>query len=269
MRKLIWMVSLSLLAAMAAYAYQSQELKYTEEQMRDFLLKAKVINSRGTSKGITGVLRLTLTDGTITNDASFQTIDEARNIKEFVTGQREMNFRDSYKFNIAAYELAKILGIGDMMPVTVERKYQGKTGSLSWWLPVKMDEGDRLKKKIQPPNPDAWNRQMYKQRVFAELVYDTDRNVGNVLISENWHLWMIDFSRAFRIFTDLKEPANLVKCDRQLWEKLRKLDAAELTEKTKEYLTGPEIKGIMARRDKIVQVFEKLIKEKGEGQVLY
>jgi len=35
-------------------------------------------------------------------------------------------------------------------------------------------------------------------RVFSQLVYDTDRNLGNVLISEDWHLWMIDFTRAFR-----------------------------------------------------------------------
>jgi hypothetical protein len=254
---------------MASYADPGQGPQLTEQQMRDFLLTAKVVGSRGTSKGITGVVRLTLTDGTITNDASFQTIDEASNVKEFSSGQREMNFRDSYKFNIAAYEVAKLVGLGDMMPVTVERKYQGKTGSLSWWLRVKMDEADRLKKKITPPNPEAWNRQIYKMRVFAQLVYDTDRNLGNVLISEDWHLWMIDFSRAFRMRTDLENAANLVKCERQLLENLRKLDAGQVAEKTKGYLTQMEVNGVMGRRDKIVALFEKLIKEKGENQVLY
>jgi hypothetical protein len=273
MRMLIRVASFGILAIFAAYADAAQEkpkpLPFSEQQMRDFLLTAKVIQVRGTSKGITGVQRLTLSDGTIANDASFQTIDEASSVKEFATGQREMNFRDSYKFNIAAYEVAKLVGLGDMMPVTVERKYQGKTGSLSWWLPVKMDEAQRLQKKIVPPNPEAWNRQIYKMRVFAQLVYDTDRNLGNVLISEDWHLWMIDFSRAFRMRTDLENAANLVKCERQLLENLRKLDAGQVTEKTKGYLTQMEVKGIMARRDKIVAVFEKLIKEKGENQVLY
>jgi hypothetical protein len=47
----------------------------------------------------------------------------------------ELNFVDSYKFNIAAYQLAELLGLNDMLPVYVERKWHGDTGSLSWWLP--------------------------------------------------------------------------------------------------------------------------------------
>jgi hypothetical protein len=146
----------------------------------------------------------------------------------------------------------------------------GKNGSLSWWLPVWMDEADHMNKKISPPDTDAWNNQMYKKRVFAELVYDTDSaNVTNVLISKDWHLWMIDFSRAFRLYHDLRNPKNLVKCDRRLLENLRKLDEKVLTAKTKNLLNKSEIQGVMARRDKIVQVFEQLIAQKGEKEVLY
>jgi hypothetical protein len=139
-----------------------QEPQLTEQQMRDFLLNAKVLKSRETSKGLTGALRLTLSDGTITHDASFQPIDQTKTVMEYSDGRREFNFRDSYKYNVAAYELALLLGLGDMMPVTVVRKWEGKTGSLDWWLPVKMDEAQRLEKKIEPPVPEAWNRQMYK-----------------------------------------------------------------------------------------------------------
>ena len=49
-----------------------------------------------------------------------------------------------------------------------------------------MDESDRLKKKIQPPNPTEWNNQMYRMRVFSSLVRDTDRNLTNVLITPEW-----------------------------------------------------------------------------------
>ena len=181
----------------------------------------------------------------------------------------ELNFVDSYKYDIAAYELAKLIGLGDMMPVTVLRRYRGKDGSLSWWLPVQMNEAERLKKKISPPDADAWNHQMYKKRVFAELVYDTDPNLTNVLISKDWHLWMIDFSRAFRLYYNLRDPKNLVKCDRQLLENLRKLDEKELAAHTQKLLTKPEVQGVMARRDKIVKVFEQLIAQKSEKEVLY
>jgi hypothetical protein len=68
---------------------------------------------------------------------------------------------------------------------------------------------------------------------------------------------------------DVREPKNLVKCDRQLFEKLKALKADELTEKTKRYLTKSEVNGVMARRDKIVATFQTLIAEKGEKEVLY
>jgi len=188
---------------------------------------------------------------------------------QFDDGHTEVNFRDSYKYNIAAFELAKMLGLGDMMPVTIERKWEGKTGSLSWWLPSKMSERQRREKHIQIPDRTAWNKQWNKIMVFMELVYDTDRNRTNVLISEDWHLWMIDFTRAFRLYTTLAEPKNLVMCDRLLLKKLRQLDAAELEQKTKNWLNKEEIKGLMARRDKIVALFESFIAKKGEKAVIY
>ena len=80
---------------------------------------------------------------------------------------------------------------------------------------------------------------------------------------------MIDFSRAFRLNNTLLNAKNLEKCDRQLLEKMRLLDAKEVAAKTSEYLTPGEIGALMARRDLVIAVFEKLIKEQGEYAVLY
>jgi len=52
-------------------------------------------------------------------------------------------------------------------------------------------------------------------------------------------------------------------------EKLRTLDANEVAAKTTRYLTKTEVKAVMARRDKIVAQFQKLISEKGDSEVLY
>ncbi len=252
----------------SAQTVQTQD-NLTEEQMRDFLLKAQVVGSKQGGKGVTSPYRLTLKDGNMVHDGSFQAVDEQKTSRQFDNGKTEANFRDSYKYNIAAFEVAKMLGLGDMMPVTVERKWESKIGSLSWWLPVMMDEEKRLSKHTEPPDRNAWNKQLNKMYVFAQLVYDTDRNAANLLISENWHLWMIDFSRAFRIYASLENPKNLVMCDRQLLQNLRQLNAAELEQKTKKWLTKDEIKGVMARRDKIVTFFDDLIAKKGEQAVLY
>jgi hypothetical protein len=105
--------------------------------------------------------------------------------------------------------------------------------------------------------------------VFSQLVYDTDRNQTNMLITEDWKLIIIDFSRAFRMSHKLHDPKTLVMCDRQLLEKLRQLDGAQVLERTKPHLTKGEVEAVMARRDLIVAHFEQLIKEKGEEKVMY
>jgi hypothetical protein len=247
----------------------SDEPILTKEQIKQFLLTAKIVDSKQPTKGVTDTWRLTLSDGTVTHDASFQSIDKRRVTAEFANGQTEVNFVDSYKYNIAAYALAELLGLDDMLPVYVERKWKGDTGSLGWWLPVKMDEMERVKNKIPVNDIDAWNKQMYRIQVFDQLVYDTDPNLTNVLIGEDWKLWRIDFTRAFRISEELRNPKGLVRCDRQLFEKLMMLDANEVVAKTTHYLTKTEVKAVMSRRDKIVTYFQKLISENGENEVLY
>ncbi len=241
----------------------------SKEQIREFLLNAQVVGSRESPKGVTRPIRLTLSDGTVTHDASFQGIDEHKQDVRLASGQIESKFVDSYKYNLAAYILAELVGFDDMMPVYVERKWKGTTGSLSWWLPAMMDDQERYLRNIQPPNPDEWNRQIYKLRVFNLLVSDTDPNLTNILIGNDWKVWRIDFTRAFRPQRDVQIPKDLQRCERQFFEKLKVLDAKELAARTKKYLTDSEVQALMARRDKIVAHFQGLIAEKGEATVLY
>ena len=247
----------------------ADDASLTKDQIKQFLLTAKVIASKESKKGVTHPTRLTLSDGTITHDASYQPIDEHKSEMKLESGATVFNFVDSYKFNIAAYTLSELLGIDDMLPVYVERGWQGHAGSLSWWLPVKMDEEDRVAKKITPPNLEAWNKQMYRVRVFDELIYDTDANLTNVLIGPDWQIWRIDFTRAFRANKNLQKPGDLVQCERHLFQKLKELNGSELEEKTRHYLTKDQVQAVMARRDKIVARFDELIKEKGEKEILY
>jgi hypothetical protein len=250
-------------------ALTADEEPLNKEQIKQFLQNAEIVKSKPSSKGITHPWRLTLSNGTITHDASFQAVDEHKSKMDLGNGKMEIDFVDSYKYNLAAYQIAELLGVDDMLPVYVERKWEGKTGSLSWWLPVKMDDAERFEKKIAPPDADKWNQQMFRIRVFDELVYDTDANLTNVLIGEDWTVYRVDFSRAFRKSKELRVEKNLVKCDRQLFEKLKALKGDEVAEKTRRYLTKDEINGVMARRDKIVAKFQSLIAQKGEKEILY
>jgi len=80
---------------------------------------------------------------------------------------------------------------------------------------------------------------------------------------------MIDFTRAFRAHKDIAQVKNLVQCDRRLLAKMKEVSRSVLKEKMSRYLTGMEIDGLLARRDKIVKFFEDEVAKKGEGAVLF
>lgn len=257
--------------AQAAVSAPAPEL--SAEQIKAFLKNARVVRARGTDKGVTAPKRLTLSDGSITHDAVFQAIDERKMVETLGGGGRqtttELNFVDSYKYNIAAYEISRLLDLDHMMPVYVERRWNGLPGSISWFVPTLMDESDRLKKKIQPPNPADWNNQMYRMRVFSALVRDTDRNLTNVLISPGWKVVMIDFTRAFRLQHELQHLKDLNKIDRRLLAKLEALTRDSVRAASGDLLNRSEIDAVMARRDLLLAHFRNLIATLGEDKVLY
>ena len=236
-------------------------------EMETFLKTAKVGAQRDLPVGITVPKRATLTDGARTHDASIQVTDVRKPVHE-MTRSTELNFRDSWKFNVAGYELAKILEL-NMVPPYVERKVNGQSASVSWWVDDAMMERDRFRKKIDPPDTASWNREMYTVRVFRQLIHDSDSNMTNLLITKDWRLWMIDFSRAFRWSKTLPNPKGLVGADRRLLERLRGLTGETLHQKLGRWLSKPEIDGILARRDLILRHFDAAVRERGEAAVLY
>lgn len=253
-RRQVLSATLGAIAVLSLAAQPAAKLSIEEKEK--FLATANVVKKKGTGVGVTGVSRATLSDGKLTHDASIQTIDEFKT--QFQTNMgTEFNFRDSWKYNVAAYKLDRMLDL-NMVPVAVERKSAGSSASFCWWVDdVLMMELDRSRKKISPPDLDKWNKQMYVVRVFDQLIFNTDRNLGNLIIDKNWDLWMIDHTRAFRIQRDLRESKNLVKCERRLLEKLKQLSLESLRSNMNGLLTGDEITGLLARRDKIVEHFEQ------------
>jgi hypothetical protein len=254
------MIPASLLAALLVWCQAGAPL--SNEQKEEFLKTAKVVKTSGTRLGITGVIRATLSDGNITHEAAIQSIDQYAASYQTLRGT-ELNFKDSYKFNIAAYRLNLMLGL-DMVPPTIDRKHGGKSSSFCWWVDdVLMDEMERTKKKLEPPDPEMWNKQMWIVRVFDQLIFNTDRNLGNLIIDKNWKIWMIDHTRAFRTHSELKEAKNLDKCEKNLLAKLKELNEPALKKEVGQWLTNAEISGLLKRRDKIVKFFE----EKGPSAI--
>ena len=255
--------------ALTGSVLSAQELALSREQMGEFLRTAEVVDSERTSKGLTRPWRLTLSDGQMTHDALFQSVDQ-RGEATIRGGGTELHFVDSFAYNIAAYRLAGLVGLSDMIPVTVERRWRGERGAVTWWVDdVKFDEAERQDLGVTAPDAWSWNQQIYRLLVFSALVQDSDRTLENNLITDEWKLWMIDFTRAFRIGPELENPDGLRFCERDLLVKLIALKKEQLEEVAADYLTALEIDAVMTRRDRLVAHFQKLIAEHGMDRVLY
>ncbi|MCI0352383.1 MAG: metallophosphoesterase [Acidobacteriales bacterium] len=241
----------------------------SDEEIMEFLRRAKLVSMKSIGEGITDAKRCLFEHNGVRMHAVFRDVDVEKTEVRLRSGGTELMFRDSALFEPAAYELARLLGL-DNVPPAVRRSLRGTDGSLQIWIENAMTETTRrIKKKIPPPEPEGWQRQMDVVKVFDALVYNTDRNLGNLLIDQNWKLWMIDHTRAFRRFTDLQEPVTVKRCERRLLERMKQLEKTSLRASLKRYLRDFEIEAILKRRDKLVAHIEQLIRERGEQAVLY
>ena len=191
-------------AAGAAAAAARLPRRCPTQQIVQFLQNAKVVKTKSIGKGVTGAIRATLSDGTLTHDAQIQTIDEKKRA-EFSAGKvREFNFEDSWRFNVAAYRVDRLIGLG-MVPVSVPRTWKSDRSAFTWWIDDVHDgRGGAPQGATQPPDSGIWNEQMQLVKLFDQLIANTDRNSGNLLIGTSWQVWAIDHTRAFRTQNTLR-----------------------------------------------------------------
>ena len=276
MRSLLWAPAFVVVAIVAGPAPAASQVDLTaspvsvltDEQMEQFLLNAKVLKTKSVSKGVTKARQVSMSDGRMTHDAQIQDVNIEKAIFEVGPKHTEINFKDLFRYNVAAYRLSRLLGL-DNVPVSVERVVDGKPAAVTWWLDdVAMEEGERSKKKIEG---NSLRRRNYwaVMVVFDELIQNRDRNAGNILWSSDWRLWMIDHTRAFRLGKTLLQPKALTTCDRELLERLRGLTRPALAAAVGKSLTAPEIDALLSRRDLIVKLLDDRVTTLGQASVLF
>jgi hypothetical protein len=238
-----------------------------DEELLEFLRTADVESSKKLSGGITFPTKLLLVKDGLRVDAIFRDVNESRNTPIFGGGRGEMYFRDSYIYEPAAYYLSRLLGLNNVPPATL-RKYKNEHGSVQIWVEHAVTD-KAMGRGVKAPDPVEWNKQLQMMNVFDALIYNTDRNSGNLLIAPDWKLWLIDHTRAFRRLNALPEGARVNQCERGFYQKLKGLNEDSLRELLKPYLSSYELEGLWKRRNLILERLDKLIAEKGESQVLY
>lgn len=256
-------------APQAQAAVLETAAQYQGAAAEEFLKKAKVVRVRPIGTGVTLPEKATLELGGVERFGAFKTIDEKRvGITQLATGPPEVNFQDSWQLEIPAYTVDMIVGLG-MVPATIERRVNNKLGSLQWWVVSMMPEAERAKQKLEPPDKEEWDREVLKMRLFDQLIYNVDRHANNILITQDFRLRLIDHSRSFRAQKALRNPEQLTRFSKSLLEGIKRLTYEDLKKKTSKYLTDAQIKTVIQRRDAILELADKLVKEKGEAAVIY
>ena len=211
------------------------------------LREGTIVSSGEVGQGVTGALRIGLRfeGGEVT--AIFKSVESA------VTGytfheEAAPWYRDSWKHEVAAYQLDQLLGLR-LVPPTVERKVSGRRGSLQAWVDRPLG---RFGQGPPPPDSRLAENYLHAQRVFDYLIFNTDRHARNVLFGSDWRPVAIDQSIAFHALKRAYRP--LYRFPRGPIEALERLDAGALKKQLGRYLEKDEIEGLLERRKRILEL---------------
>jgi hypothetical protein len=272
MRRTASLLVLSLLvitAMLIAAAPSTQVIQGPE--VEQFLKRARFVAREPLGEGVTGSLKVTLELDGKKEFAVLKIIDQKRPGAQLnAKGEMEIDFQDSWRTEVAAYELDKLLGLG-MVPATIERMspYDNQEASLQLWVEASMSEAKRRQRAIIPPDANRWSDQLTAMNIFDALIFNTDRHPDNLLITDSFDVRLIDHSRSFRPNAELRDKDDLMRFPRPLLSKIEALDKGTVEKHLGNYLSLAQIDGLMKRRQLLLDLVKDVTRKYGERAVLY
>lgn len=228
--------------------------------MERYLREANVLERREIGSGVTKPFVLELELEGYRKKAAFKTLHDTKfGLTRMDGGGAEANFSDSFRYEIAAYRLDRLLGLR-LVPVAVRRTLDGDDGAVVEWIEEVINEKERRDRNWKPDDPARLVAQQGLMRLFDALIYNADRHLANILIrTTDGSLHPIDHSRAFR--NERKLPAAYVTAPaslpRALLPRLKSLDMETLRREMDGLLTKAQLRGILVRRDRLLEKIEK------------
>jgi len=175
----------------------------------------------------------------------------------------------SYKYELAAYMLSKLLAV-PVIPPVVERDIEGKKGSLQIYLDNCMSEAERRKAGLPTPFDPRSIQDALDELAVLEALTSSRRDINDILIhKDSGRVCRVDFAEAFDPSPMLPAAIKVARCSRRLYAGLRDLVPADTEAALKPYLNDAEIKGLLARRARILEMLNARIAADGEAAVLF
>ena len=239
----------------AAEAASAKTWLGQEAEIEAFLKAADVVRLEPIGIGVTSPDWMYLAPGGLVERGVW------KNLKPGIYG----GFYESYKAEIAAYELDRLLGL-QMVPPKVEKRVEGDLGMAS----MEVENAPTVSALGGFPEPPPaqrpwWTIQVIRAKMFDNLINNRDPNEGNWMVDSAWNIILIDHSRTFTSGTEMKHP--LTQVDRDLWERMKALDEAALTTALGEWLGDGEIRSILERRDVMEGEVAKLVDAAERGEL--
>lgn len=172
-------------------------------------------------------------------------------------------FVDSYMSELAAYHLALLLGLDNVPPVV-----RRKGGSMQIWIEKATTDASRRKAGEEPADPETFDKQVKDMVIFDNLIANTDRNPGNILIDGRNKVWFIDQTRSFAGQKELRYADKIEGCSRELWTRLQEVSDQEIREAVRPYVKNYESE-LLLRRELLVDALSAQIEARGEADFLF
>ena len=240
----------------------------SEQELLAYFLAANVDSFKEITSGINTPYKLRMELDGLRVNVIFRNVYEEKHRAGTPASMKTMpEERDSYDFEVAAYKLSRLLGI-DNVPPACEYEWRGQKGSVQLWVENATPESVRIQRKEAPADAASWHLQRNRMKVFDNLIYNYDRNHGNMLLDARGKLWFIDHTRSFKKTAKLETKDDIVVVDRELWRRLQDLDPNEVKRTLDPHLNYLEMQGLLKRHQLLLRHVEGLIDERGENQVL-
>ncbi|MGB9005579.1 MAG: hypothetical protein WCB96_07645, partial [Candidatus Aminicenantales bacterium] len=220
----------------------------SSDLLERFLQRAPVTAAdKGLELGRSGAWLVTLNDGK----------KEQRALFKSVRRPRPTLMPDSYTYELAAYELDKLLGL-ELVPITVERQIDGRSGSLQLFLEGVETEKSRLRKNLQPLDLQAYQDQLEDITLLENLTCTPRQDLGDILIQpDTWRVWRVDFAEAFMPATELQPERLIRRASRKFVNALRNLDKALARRRLARYLNASEMEALFKRLQLILDEIDR------------